>query len=824
MMQVLSRWRVAVVLLVALSAAGFAQSSDPITEAVQNKTALPGYFPLYWDDSSGRLWMVVDKWESEFLYINSLSAGVGSNDIGLDRGQLGAHRIVFFRRVGPKVLLMEPNYEYRANSSDQSERAAVEESFAQAVLWGFKAEAVAGDRALIDITDFALRDAHEVILQLKAMKEGEFELDASRSAIFLERTKNFPKNTEIEAIVSYVTDEEIGSQLRTVVPSATSFSVRQHHSFVELPDKGYQPRAYDPRSGYGSVSFIDYALPIEKDIVTRWLRRHRLEKKDPGARMSDPVKPIVYYVDRGAPEPVRTALLEGARWWNQAFEAAGYRNAFRVEVMPEGADPMDIRYNVIQWVHRSTRGWSYGASVEDPRTGEILKGHVTLGSLRVRQDYLIATGLLAPYEEGKPASPAMREMALARLRQLSAHEVGHTLGLSHNFASSFNGRASVMDYPHPYIALGENGGLDLSQAYAVGMGEWDKVAIAYGYQDFPNGTEESEALDRILNDATAKGMRYIADRDARPEGGASTDGHLWDNGTDPAQELRRLSKVRGVALDRFSEKVLRMGEPMAAMGEVLVPVYLLHRYQVEAAAKVVGGLDYGYTVRQPGTETKRATGPRLVSKERQEDALQALLATLDPKFLRLPDSILDQIPPHPPGFGRTRESFPSQTGLTFDPLAAAEVSADHTAAFLLNPQRAARLVQYAAREPGQMQLDEVLDALLARTLKSDPLEGMDGELQRTTDAVVLYRMMVLAQSPNSTEQVKAITWMKLGEAKEYLDKAEGSSVAWKAHRNWLSDRIKRFQNNPKEVTLPKPEEAPPGQPIGCGSDEPLAVW
>lgn len=823
MYRVLARFPIVLMLLAMLGGAAVAQTNDAVAAATSGKTSLPGYFPMYWDDAAGRLLLVVDRWDKEFLYISSLAAGVGSNDLGLDRGQLGAQRIVFFRKVGPKVLLMQANTDYRADSSEAAERDAVEQSFAQAVVWGFKAEAVAGNRVLIDITDFSLRDAHGIVAKLREMNEGTFKVDASRSAIFLGRTKNFPRNSEIESTITYVTDGAMGRRLRSVAPSVAEFTVRQHHSFVELPGSGYRPRRFDPRSGYFDVKYADYAAPIEESIEKRLLPRHRLRKKDPSAKQSDAVEPIVYYLDRGAPEPIRGALLEGARWWNQAFEAAGYRNAFRVELMPEGADPMDLRYNVIQWVHRSTRGWSYGSSVVDPRTGEILKGHVTLGSLRVRQDYLIATGLLAPYEKGKPADPRMKEMALARLRQLAAHEVGHTLGLAHNFAASLNGNASVMDYPHPYIALGENGTIDLAKAYSTGVGEWDKAAIAYGYQDFPAGTDEAAALEAILQNAYGKGLRYMSDADSRPAGSASPDGHLWDNGPDPAAELLRLKRVRQAALARFSENVLRPGEPLASMGEVLVPIYLLHRYQAEAAAKTVGGLDYGYSVRGAAADSRNPPA-RPIAKARQQAALTALLGTLSPEFLRIPERVLESIPPHPPGFARSAESFPARTGRAFDPLAAAEVAADQTVSLLLNPQRAARLLQYAARDASQLRLEDLIDQLLAATIRATRQEGMDGAIQRTTNTVVLYRLMALAQSPASTDETKAIASLKLSAIKEFVEKSESPDLPWKAHSVWLASRIGRFQENPKEIPMPPPEAAPPGQPIGCGSEGRFGLW
>ena len=556
-----------------------AQGATP-TPTIAEKTAgiekLPGYFNLYWDAKQGKLWLEVDKWGTAFLYQSGLPAGIGSNDIGLDRGQLGATRMVRFDRSGPKVLLVQENLEYRALSQDPDERRAVRDSFAESALWGFTAAAEEKDRALVDATDFFLRDAHHVPEALRRTKQGAYRLDLSRSAIYLPRTKNFPLNTEVEATLTF-TGEEPGPWVRQVTPSPEAITVREHHSFVQLPPPGYKPREYDARASFFGIQYLDYATPIGEPIVKRFIARHRLEKKEPKEAMSEPVEPIVYYLDRGAPEPIRSVLLEGGRWWNQAFEAAGYKNAFRVELLPEGADMMDLRYNVIQWVHRATRGWSYGAGVIDPRTGEIIKGQVTLGSLRVRQDYLIAEALLAPYEKGKPVSPKIEQMALARLRQLAAHEVGHTLGLEHNYSASTVNRSSVMDYPPPYVKLDAGGVPDLSDAYAMGIGEWDKVSIAYGYQDFPPGVDEHAALDKILKDAFARGLRFLTDQDARPAGSSSSLAHLWDSGTNAVDELRRLLEVRVAALKRFGENNIREGAPMATLEDVLVPLYLMHR-------------------------------------------------------------------------------------------------------------------------------------------------------------------------------------------------------------------------------------------------------
>ncbi|MGH7597430.1 MAG: zinc-dependent metalloprotease [bacterium] len=772
----------------------------------------PGYFTFYWEAKAGKVWLEIDKWDTEFLYFNSLPAGLGSNDIGLDRGQLGNERIVKFQRIGPKVLLIQPNYAYRAISDNPDERRAVQEAFAQSVIWGFEVAAEENERVLVDASDFYLRDAHDVIGTLKRTNQGAYKLDNSRSAFYLPRTKNFPPNTEVEAMLTFTGDSP-GGFVRQVVPTPEAITVRQHHSFIQLPDDNYKPRAFDPRAGFFGISFMDYATPISEPIRKRFISRHRLQKKNPNAAMSEAVEPIVYYLDPGAPEPIRSALMEGAQWWNQAFEAAGYQNAFQVKLLPADADPMDVRFNVIQWVHRSTRGWSYGSTVTDPRTGEIIKGHVTLGSLRVRQDFLIAEGLLAPYEDGKTVSPAMQAMALARLRQLSAHEVGHTLGLSHNYAASTKDRASVMDYPHPLVKLNGEGAPDLSEAYATGIGEWDKVAIAFGYQDIPTGVDEKKSLKDILQAAISRGLIFVTDQDARPTGGAHPLAHLWDNGPNAVDELATVMQVRARALARFGEKNIRAGAPMATLEEVLVPIFMYHRYQAEAVAKLVGGLNYTYAMRGDG---QKAT--EVIPAQEQRRALEALLRTLQPEALALPERVLQIIPPRAYGYNRSRETFDTRTGLTFDPLAAAETAANTTAGLLLHPERAARLIEYHARDNSFPGLSEVMDKLISATWKTSPGAGYHAEIQRVVNNVVLHHFMALANNENAATQARAMAWLKLDELKNWLaeqtKKAKDESV--RAHALFAVAQIRQFQENPAQMQLADPVEPPAGPPIGDG--------
>jgi len=789
-----------------------AQKLPPIVEKTKDMKKQEGFVNYYWEDATGKIWLEFKKNEQEILYQQSLPAGLGSNDIGLDRGLLGDTRVVKFSRVGRKLLMIEPNFRYRAITSDNNEKKAVEQSFAQSILWGFAIEAETDSSILVDATDFLLRDAMKAANRIKAAQQGTYTFDKSRSAIYLTGTKNFPLNTEIEATITLINADGVtGNYVNTVTPSPEAITLRMHHSFVQLPDNNYQPRVFDIRSSFINTSYFDYSTPVSEPIEKNIIVRHRLKKKDPTAIVSEPVKPIIYYLDNGTPEPIRSALMEGATWWNQAFEAAGYKNAFQVRLLPDSADPMDIRYNMINWVHRSTRGWSYGASVVDPRTGEIIKGQVSLGSLRVRQDYLIAQGLLAPFENGMPADDKMLKMALERLKQLAAHEVGHTIGLMHNYASSVNDRASVMDYPHPLARVNEKGEIDLSNAYDLKIGAWDKISITWGYQDFPAGANEAAALNKMLTDATKKGFQFISDRDARAAGGLHPYAHLWDNGKDPVTELNEMKKVRNVALAQFGEKNIRPGMPMALLEDVLVPVYLYHRYQLEAVIKSVGGLNYTYAMRGDGQLVTKA-----LLKEEQLKALNAAIGCIDPKFLLLPESIVQLIPPRPAGYNFSKELFNKRSGLAFDAMAPAEAAADLPLSFLFNTQRLNRMTQYAIESNG-LGIQEMINLLLAATWKASVKKGMEKLIQQQTSQILLTYLLAVSVDENASFETKALITKALSDLKKYIEVQQKlvKDESLSAHFILALERMKA----PEKAKPTIHKEMPPGAPIGSDLED-----
>ena len=780
-------------------------SSLSFSQAFKNDKLVyyKGYFNFYYEESQDKIYLEVDKLGEEFLYVSSLASGVGSNDIGLDRGQLGRERIVKFTKAGNKLLLIQPNQDYRANTNNDLERKSVEQAFAKSVLFGFTIEKSSTGKYLIDFTPFLMQDMHGVANQLKNQNEGNYSLDLSKSALSLERTKAFPKNVEFEALLTFH-GEPTGKNISSVTPTPSLVTVIQHHSFIELPDNNYKPREFDTRSGAISMSYMDYATPIQEPIMKRYVIRHRLEKMNPELPVSEAVEPIIYYLDPGTPEPVRSALLEGASWWNQAYEAIGFKDAFQVKMLPEDADPMDCRYNMIQWVHRSTRGWSYGSAVVDPRTGEIIKGHVSLGSLRVRQDFLIAQALLnKPFAESDDNYQPMLDMALARIRQLGAHEVGHTLGFTHNFAASTNNRASVMDYPHPYIKL-TDGNIDLSDAYATGIGAWDKVTVAYSYSQFDENTNEKEALNAILTKAKEDGLRFITDYDARIESGAHPSAHLWDNGKSPGEELDRLLQVRAKAIANFSIDNIKTNEPYSVLDDVFVPLYFLHRYQTEAATKIIGGLDYNYAVKGDGELVVKP-----VDAIMQRETLKALMNTLTAEALAIPEDKLALFPPRAYGYERTRESFKSNLGVAFDPFAAVETSCDMTLGVLLNAERMNRVYQQFVMDPTQLGIKELINTLTAEVIKKTTETGYLTEVQQTINVSILEHIMSVASDEKLRPQVQALINFEVMRLKVILQDRRIDPVAI-----FLVKEIDKYLGNPTGYKVHKAPKIPDGSPIG----------
>ena len=785
-----------------------AENLPTIEEKTAGMDRLDGFLPLYWDSDLGQLWMEIPEMDVEMGHLQGYGAGLGSNDLGLDRGGMRGSQIVKFERVGRKVMMVQPNYRFRANSDNPSEVRAVRDAFARSILWGFTPEAETNGRVLVDMTAFLIRDA---VNSAQRMSPGTYRLDESRSSIYMDMTKAFRENTEMEVELTFVQQPGGGGGGRgggafegvgSVASTGEAASIRIHHSFFQLPDDNYEPRMFDPRSGYGSSSYLDYAVALDEPMTQRFIRRHRLEKQDPNAAISDPVEPIIYYLDPGTPEPVRSALLEGARWWDQAFEAAGYRNAFQVVLRPDSISSLDARYNVINWVHRSTRGWSSGGSVSDPRTGEIIKGVVTLGSLRVRQDYMIAEGLLSPYTNGDETPPELAEWALARVRQLSAHEVGHTIGLGHNYYNSTAGRISVLDYPHPLVTLNGDGSLDHSDVYDVGIGDWDKVSVAYGYQDFPAGTDEEAALMKILDDAWDDDLRYMSNQDIQ----TTPQADQWANGTDMADELERMMDVRAAAMSRFGETAIKNGMPMATIEEVLVPLYMHHRYQVESTATVVGGVAYTYATRGDGLRPLWR-----VSADKQNRAMDALMRSLSPSELALPRSVLAAIPPRPPGFGRSRELFPRYTGSAFDALTPAFVAASLTVNSLLSNDRAARMVEQKMLDPSLPGLDDVLGRLMEASFMAATADSYEREIQHIVEGVVIDRVKSLAQNAPMI-QVRSIATAALQQTHTNL--VAMGNVPQAAN---MAQDIQRFLDRPAGMApTPTPGvlSAPPGAPIG----------
>ena len=758
-----------------------------------------GYFDYTYNNDNGKITLAIDKLDQEFLYVNSLSRGIGSNDLGLDRGQLGNARVVYFTKKGDKIFLIQPNLKYISTSENILENKAVDQAFARSVLYGFKIIKSENNKHYIDLTPFILQDIHGVSIRLKNSSSGSYSLDLLKSAIDLERTKAFPKNIEFDVMLTF-TGNPKGSLVRSVTPTPSNLTVNQHHSFIQLPDNNYMKRGFDPRSGSNPFIVYDYSTPINEPTEQRYIVRHRLEKKNKENEISEPVEPIVYYLDNGTPEPVKTALLEGGKWWNQAFESIGYKDAFQIKILPENADPMDIRYNLIQWIHRSTRGWSYGASIVDPRTGEIIKGQVSLGSLRVRQDYMILLGLTEnPNDEIN--NKKIVETSLDRIRQLSAHEIGHTLGFAHNYLSSISNRSSVMDYPHPKIDI-VDGKINLDNAYDKDIGEWDKVSVAYAYSDFSNGLDELTQLNTIIEAASKKGLGFISDSDSRPIGSAHPFSHLWDNGELPYKELNKLLNVRKIALNTIDLNHLKNNEPYSKIEDILVPVYLLHRYQIEATAKAIGGLKYQYFVKNNKSEKIE-----FVDNDLQIKSLESLISVIDPKNLTLPNDLISIITPRSFSNNRTRENFKSNTGVAFDYISASSSILNHTFNLLFNYQRVNRIVQQNMLNNNLISLDKYFDNIINSLFNFNSSNTYEMELNKNSKSIILDYVFNLYSHPALYDNGRSIVLNKILKIKKELNSKNVFNIL-------LIKRINHFLDNPNEYNISQNYTIPDGSPIG----------
>jgi len=781
----------------------------PEIAAVERSGAL---LPVRYDAAGGKVFLTIPRLGEELLYFNTLATGLGSPAVSLDRGEVGASALVRFERHGARVYLVRANTAYVAVTADTALRRSVEESFPRSVLASFAVQREGPGGVTVDATDFFLSDVYDVIGRIRNARWGTVRLDRERSFIDATHTRSFPLNTEVRSVLSYVTDDP-HFELRRLAPDGRSITLEQHHIFVRLPEPPHAIRPFDPRAGLFANTFFDFAQPFAAGYQQRGVVRWRLEPSDTAAYLRgekvEPVKPIIYYLDPAIPEPYRSAFLEGGRWWTQVFEAAGWRNAFRIEPLPAGVDPLDARYPAIYWVHRVQRGPSVGPSLRDPRTGEIITTVVRMDSYRSLVDHDIYMGLI-PAGEGRGTLPVTaEEFAMARRRQHMAHEIGHTLGIAHNFLAATQDRASVMDYPYPLITLDEQGRINIASAYRPSGGAHDTLAIRYAYTWFPDRRTEAVGLTRIVRDAEARGLRFIADAHVSPAGSypAATQ---WVEGSDMLSALQRTMAVRRVLIGAFDERAAQPGEPLAVLNRRFAHVYLHHRYALHGVTKYVGRMEFGYALRGEATEPTR-----IIPAEEQRQALRLVLANLRPEALRIPERVVRLIPPVPIGYDSDLTLIPTPAGTAFDPLAAAHSLAQEIVDGLLHPQRAARVVSFHARNRANPSLDEVIGALVGTTWPAPPAgvpaDAGEAALRRVAQRATVDGLLDLAGNPAATADVRAVVEHHLRELRRRTMLAVTTAAEEAAHSATIRRDIDLYfegrddrENRPRPAPIPLP--------------------
>lgn len=761
----------------------------------------PHVLPVRYDPASGEVRLTIPELDRDLLYMNTLATGLGTTPTGLDRGNIGISAIVRFERHGPRVVLVQTNTDHRAVTDDPALRRSVEESFPRSILASFQIQEEGRGGVEVDATDFFLSDVYDVAGLIRRSGMGTVRLVGERSFIDGERTRSFPLNTEVRAVLSYATDDP-GPALRRHAPDGRSITLEQHHSFVRLPDPALAIRAFDPRAGVFTTRYFDFARPFDDDYRRNALVRWRLEPSDTTAylrgELVEPVRPIIYYLDPAIPEPYRSAFLEGGLWWNDIFQAAGWRDAFRIEMLPDRADPMDARYPMILWVHRQERGPSVGPSFRDPRTGEILGTVVRMDSHRSLVNHDIYMGLV-PAAGPDGLQLDAEAFAMARRRQHTAHEIGHTLGLAHNFLAATQGRASVMDYPYPLITLDDAGQIDIARAYRPSGGAHDTLAIRFAYTWFPDAEAERAGLERIAREAEAAGLRFLTGAHAA-QAASDPAATQWVEGDDMLSALDRTLAVRRVLIGRFDARAARPGEPMAVLNRRFAHVYLHHRYALHGATKYVGGMEFNYAVRgEPTLPT------RVIPAGEQRRALGAVLATLEPDQLRIPERVLALIPPVPFGHDSDLTLIPTGLGGAVDPVATAHSLAQEVVDGLLDPQRAGRLVAFHARDPANPSLDEVLSALV-QAAWAEPVRDQDAVYRRAVQRAVVDGLLDLAGAANATPDVRAAAADHLRSLRDRTG-APTAGAAGRGHLAMVRRDIDRFFDGRDDPAL-RPRPAP----------------